>query len=278
MTCPLCNSTSRPAGTGFRVVRCACGLRRTEPQPSDLAAHYPDDYYAFHEEGGGGLRGRIKDDLARRYRGGRAGVLSGLYRSMLRSLPPARPAASLLDVGCGAGDVLVILRDAGWRVAGVEPSARACDRGRALGLDIRCASAEEIDFDAAFDWVRLSHCLEHVRDPRLVLDRVRAALVPGGRALIALPDCGGLQPAWLGARWPDWDLPRHLFHFTVGTLSRLLRRSGLEPVRVRRYFNPARFLSAVTRHTFPVGLPRLGGPWVGALGLQDELVVWARRV
>ncbi|MBI2901301.1 MAG: class I SAM-dependent methyltransferase [Planctomycetes bacterium] len=275
----------------WRIVRCRrCGLMYLDPRPGpeEVAPYYEGDYYAFHAPAADGWRGRVREGVVRRWRGlsprfGPTAWAAGLYRHHLRGFPDARPAGRLLDVGCGAGEAMRILKDAGWSVAGIESSAEAAARARDEGLDVRAGSVEDADLPlASFDWVRLSHCLEHLESPRRALERMRGTLVPGGRMILTLPDCGGWPARALGRHWLHWEIGQHLTFFTERTLRRMLASAGLEVVRVRRYFLPHRFLAGLwlkmgLRWPFPVGLPVIGGAFAEGFSLSDELVVLARR-
>jgi SAM-dependent methyltransferase len=175
-----------------------------------------------------------------------------------------------------------MLRDAGWTIVGIEPYEHGRIAARRLGLSVRPGDAESLDVEpASFDWVRFDHVLEHTRDPYRALQNARRALVPGGRVIVAVPDCSGL-PAWTcGQHWHGWQIPRHLFHFTRGTLRRLMVASGFVPMCIRSYLAPDAWINALMRRLrrkpcVALGLPPLGGPWIAAMDLQDEIVAWAR--
>jgi 2-polyprenyl-3-methyl-5-hydroxy-6-metoxy-1,4-benzoquinol methylase len=100
----------------------------------------------------------------------------------------------ILDIGCGAGDNALLLRQRypRSRVFGITQST----------LEAKYASRHmehcwtfdlEGDFpdtliSLRFDTLLLSHVLEHLRDPAAILARVSPLLRPGGSALIAVPN------------------------------------------------------------------------------------------
>jgi SAM-dependent methyltransferase len=253
---------------------------------SDLAEYYSDNYYSFDFEPRSGLRAKLKEAVFRHWRGEKEKSLpialgAMPYRSLVRHYPPARPRGRLLDLGCGSGEALLELRKAGWDVVGLDSSKVAAEKGRQHGLDVRVGEAEELDFPpGSFDWIRMSHLLEHVVDPRGLLERARGVLRPRGRVLIALSDCGGLPSRILGRHWPNWRIPEHLWFFTASSVSRLLRVSGFRVLSIRRYFNPSRFLWGFSSRYGWNLRPRFGFPLIGGRldpgGLSDELVVVAK--
>jgi SAM-dependent methyltransferase len=68
--------------------------------------------------------------------------------------------------------------------------------------------------------------LEHLSDPRRTLREIGRILKPGGRLIVAVPNYSSVQARWSGPAWFHLDLPRHLFHFPVAGLRRLLVDSG----------------------------------------------------
>ena len=164
-------------------------------------------------------------------------------------IPEPRGAKRLLDVGCGDGASLALLKHAGWDVWGVEMNAQAAARAAQAGARVFTGSFEEAPLPAeSFDIIRMWHVLEHVDDPRVVIDKAVRLLAPGGELIIGVPNVNAFYRWLFGAAWAGWDLPRHLYHFSPRTVRRCVGRSALGPVQVR-------FGSVGT------GLPSLGAGW-----------------
>src|SRR5439155_717056 len=75
--------------------------------------------------------------------------------------------------------------------------------------------------------------LEHVHQPLGILREALRVLVPGGTAVIAVPNFEGYAARWFGPHWFGLDLPRHLTHFTPSTLTDMLRTAGFQVKTVR---------------------------------------------
>lgn len=225
--CNLCGRTSwetlETVGA-TRVVRCACGLVFVTPQPPRpvIERAYDAQYYAPWE--GQGL------DRARIWRG-RMECVEGLRA------PPAR----LLDVGCGTGDFLRLARTRGWQVTGTELSPYAVQAAAVDGLTVMGGEIWEAGFPSdAFDVVTCWHVIEHAADPRRLLEEVRRVLRPGGWLLLATPNLEDriFRAAYVlarGRRPPLFEADErelHLFHFSAGTLRRLVAAAGLEVIEV----------------------------------------------
>src|SRR4051794_41018242 len=210
--CPACGSPRRSfafwswdwiyrvAGS-FALHRCdGCASVYPDPRPDawSLPFYYPEaDYYAYAEP----VRHRLfarTDVRARTWYALRRGVLSrdygyrdlggsALLAATVGQLPPIRgvaafslgpllhplvPGGALLDIGCGSGSYLDLMRALGWsRVVGVDTSPAAVRQARdVLALEAHVADVREVHLsEASFDAVTMSHTLEHVDDPAEVL-------------------------------------------------------------------------------------------------------------
>jgi SAM-dependent methyltransferase len=182
---------------------------------------------------------------------------------------------SLLDVGCGRGAFMAMLKPLVERLDGIDLNPTAVEACRAAGLSARCGSIADVA--ERFDAIVLFHVLGNAPDlgsfVRALVDRLR----PGGHLLIAVPNPDGYL-----AEIPD-DLlelpPHHNYAWSERALMELAARFGLsvqrrlvEPLRYEHYLRlRARYLHS---HA-PAGL-------VGAvrrvLGGVRVLLGWNERV
>jgi SAM-dependent methyltransferase len=162
-------------------------------------------------------------------------------RAPLLALLPPRPPRRALELGCGAGRTLALLRQRhpGVHTTGVERDTAALAAARAAG-DIDTLIEADIldpallrDARAGFDLVIVSHVLEHFEHPERVLDRVRGWLAPDGHVLAALPNLRHLSvllPLVLRAEFEYRDagiLDRtHLRFFSRHSAERFFRAQG----------------------------------------------------
>jgi 2-polyprenyl-3-methyl-5-hydroxy-6-metoxy-1,4-benzoquinol methylase len=235
--CPLCGErrhrllferrdhTHACSDQPFRVVRCrSCGFAFVNPRPGpdEIHTYYPDAFYEASMSAEAVLASK-RDSLAAKL-----------------ALVAHLPAGRLLDVGCQKGEFMYAMQQRGWKVQGVELSARPPNL---FGLPILRGRLEEAALpDAAFDLITLWAVLEHVHDPISVLRAVRRLLAPGGRAVVLVPNFRSIPGRFLRHD----DVPRHLLMFTPRTLRHAARRCGL---RVQRTVFGDAVFSGSTRGT-----------------------------
>ena len=92
-------------------------------------------------------------------------------RFVLEQLPP--PPASVLEVGCGQGELARELERAGYRVVAIDPEAPA-------GPIFRAVRLEEFDEAGPFDAVVASLSLHHISDLGAAVAKIAALLAPEG--------------------------------------------------------------------------------------------------
>lgn len=186
-------------------------------------------------------------------------------RAEFRDLPASGAGKRILDVGFGNGTFLERVRDAGWQVAGADPDEEVVRRAIQKGLPVRQGGVEAwSDEPESFDYITLSHVIEHVHDPRSALEEVYRLLKPGGRVWLETPNIDSFGHRRFGEAWRGLEVPRHLVLFNWDALQRLLLESGftsLKNMPVRgNYSNNALKSLAIQRNQDPYG--ELGPfPW-----------------
>ena len=142
----------------------------------------------------------------------------------------------ILDIGCGRGLALEVMRRDGWEVAGVEFSreAAAC-ADRQYGIHVVHGVIEEWGFQpGSFDVITIYHVLEHLEKPAQVLEECGRLLRKGGLLVCAVPDISSLQATTGKGKWFHLDVPYHIHHFTEPGLVALLTKKGFTVVKIRR--------------------------------------------
>jgi SAM-dependent methyltransferase len=140
----------------------------------------------------------------------------------------------VLDIGSNTGETLVVLRDRGLEVVGLEPNPEAAAVARSYGLNIIEQPIEEAELPPGrFASVLLSQVLEHVESPHSVLRKVHRAVREDGTVYVIVPNAGSVWRTVFGAHWVHWHVPFHLYHFTQRALAKLAGQCGFEVARWR---------------------------------------------
>jgi 2-polyprenyl-6-hydroxyphenyl methylase/3-demethylubiquinone-9 3-methyltransferase len=100
---------------------------------------------------------------------------------------------TLLDIGCGGGLLSEPMTRLGFKVTGVDASARNIGTAGAhaaqhgLDIDYRCSTAEALEAEGAgpFDVILNMEVIEHVADPGEYLRTCGRLLAPGGLMIVA---------------------------------------------------------------------------------------------
>jgi 2-polyprenyl-3-methyl-5-hydroxy-6-metoxy-1,4-benzoquinol methylase len=270
-SCPNCGGRARKGlcrawdrqyrvtDQAFAYVRCLeCDVCYQSPRPRecDIARLYPtDDYEPFTVTRAAAFPAAAATvaPLAAKARKGRnlfrrscRWFVSSLNRCLRRLYPdpwphalerlytPDRPGQVLLDFGCGSEHFLDRARARGWKTLGVDFIPEIVANVRAAGHDALLLTPEmwrQIP-DGSLDLVRLNHVIEHLYQPRAILQALRKKMKPGARIHIGTPNSSSLTFKLLGARWFPLDCPRHVMIFSPRALRRLLSETGFTQVRI----------------------------------------------
>jgi O-antigen chain-terminating methyltransferase len=150
-----------------------------------------------------------------------------------------RGAAPVLDVGCGRGEFLALLREAGIGARGVDADADMVAFARGQGLEVEQADAiaylERLE-DASLGGIFAAQVLEHLPPPALLrlLELAAAKLRPNG--LLVAETINPLSPLALRNFFADLT---HAQPLVPETLVLLARHAGFREIETRFLNEPA---------------------------------------
>ena len=154
-----------------------------------------------------------------------------------------RRGLDVLDVGCGFATTSQHIHKRGNRVTGIESAPEAVEVARERIDEVIAGDLLNVDLAGRqFDAILFADVLEHLAWPAEVLSRYLAALKPGGRVFVSLPNVGlwSVRLSLAFGRFPYADtgvLDRtHLRFFTRGSARELIENAGLRVIA--KTYNP----------------------------------------
>jgi 2-polyprenyl-3-methyl-5-hydroxy-6-metoxy-1,4-benzoquinol methylase len=249
-TCRVCANTNNHRshivcemmfgyGAEFLYFECSkCGCLQIAEIPMDLSKFYNTDYYSFQASS------QLQENIFIRflkkqrmsYYIGQNNFLGALIAKLTHkgeyfqwlSLGKLNFASSILDVGCGSGSLLLLLKSRGFQnLLGVDPYLEEAI-SYPNGVKVLKQRLDEVN--QQFDFVILSHSFEHMPDPMNALKDVYRIVKPGCRALLRIPIFPSFAWETYGVNWVQLDAPRHLFIHSKKSISILAKEAGFQSV------------------------------------------------
>jgi len=249
-----------------------CRLIRLHPRPTprELTEYYPETYYYAP----GSDKTSSLEEMYRR------AVLLGHVRFAERAIHEADEEGIVLDVGCGGGLFLDMLRRRGHKVAGLDFSiAAAATAWRHHGVPVICGSLSSAPLPkGSCAAITMYHVLEHLYDPVAYLDAAHELLAPDGRLIVQVPNVSSWQFLIFGEMWNGVDVPRHLIDFRTQDLDQLLDHCGFEVLRHKHFSlrdNPAGLASSLAPSLDPMARRVRKLPETPGMKLFKDLVYLA---
>jgi len=222
------------------AMRCnSCGLVYLNPRPaiSVLEQIYPPTYHAYNfSEKNFGFVYKIRSKLE--------------ARRLLNRCHNLPDDARILDIGCGDGFHLNLLRKFGkktWSLEGIDVDKHAVEAATRSGLKVHLGTAEEIDLpNENYDLVFMIMTIEHVEKPDAVLRVVHKLLKRGGRLVIVTDNTNSVDFKFFKNRhWGGYHFPRHWNLFNYQSISKLAEKTGFEIERLATIVSPVNWVYSI---------------------------------
>lgn len=248
----------------FDLVKCReCGLVYMNPRPKIKCIEliYPPNYYSFSEAPpnprhsfNSFLSGK-KEEVLKEWSGEKnkisiKKIILLPYYFLLKEFDhtfiPFKEKGNLLDVGCGIGTFLLGYKRQGWVVSGIEINKGAASYGRdKFGLNIFNGTLEQSGFaENYFDVITMFHFLEHASEPKSILKKSRKLLRREGLLVVVTPNFNSIESRIFGKEWRGIDIPRHFYHFSPKTLSKIIEGAGFKVEKLKYNVSPNNFLES----------------------------------
>jgi 2-polyprenyl-3-methyl-5-hydroxy-6-metoxy-1,4-benzoquinol methylase len=210
----------------FVICQCSdCSFRFTNPRPdiTESAKYYQSEDYISHTDSKKGLLNKLYQ-IARDY------MIATKYKSTVKKYN----AKSLVDYGCGTGDFLKYCIDKGHSAIGLEID----DSARKIALNKGCTEVYEPSYlsnisSHSADIITLWHVLEHIHDLRSTVRHFNRILNENGTLVIAVPNHESHDAKHYGKYWAAYDVPRHLYHFNIASMTRLMNDEGFKLIETK---------------------------------------------
>ena len=213
----LCFRTSH-----FGLIRCrSCSCYRIDPPPLQRPSEASEFYTKYY------IQPSEECNLSQNRRQSR-------YWQVVEQIPDlAQIHRSVLDVGCGAGDLCHELSQAGWPVViGQDVSRSRVAKARSIYTNVRFYDVpiEETDISiGSQDLIIIDNVIEHIPNPVEFLTTLRNYLRPSGLLVAITPNMESGNFRLLGRRWiPELAPHAHIFLFTQAAMRLCIELSGFD--------------------------------------------------
>ncbi|MEK7630440.1 MAG: class I SAM-dependent methyltransferase [Patescibacteria group bacterium] len=217
----LLYKTTQNSFTLVTCNRCGFAYLNPQPEPFEMNNFYPDNYRPHQTK-----------------------TVDGRVYTL-----PKESTRRVLDVGCGWGDLLLELAQKypTWALYGVDFDERAVHQAQQYGFPVSYGSVNDAKYENDFfDEIYMNHVLEHVHDPSSMIKEINRILKPGGTLHVLIPNFRSLSRMLFRQYWYHIDSPRHLYHFTPRTLTRMLKENGFAEVHTSFVPSPKYFLQSLS--------------------------------
>lgn len=228
--CPICNSSHFEkyitckdhmiSGETFEISKCTnCSFIYTNPRPDteNIGKYYDSDQYVSHSNKSNNITNTIYK-IARRF------TLS----QKLKIINNITDDKTILDYGCGTGYFLNKCKTNSWNINGYEPNESARQQAILNTSSNIISNIREIEKLKDISLITLWHVLEHIPDLDHTFSTLKSTLSKKGKFLIAVPNYESYDAKHYKEYWAAYDVPRHLYHFSMNTMEQFLRNHGLK--------------------------------------------------
>ena len=276
-SCPICTREMKfkfvtkdylVTGESFDIVECeVCSIRTTTPFPDKkiIGNYYSSDDYISHDDKVSGIFDSIYR-LVRTYQLNKKKKLIEKYYN--------KTNGKVLDIGCGAGDFLQYMKENHWNINGVDTSNKARKIANKK-LNIKVMDPQYwINNKEKYDVITCWHSLEHVHEPWVYLDKIKKSLTQDGFVIVALPNYQSTDAKIYKEFWAAYDTPRHLYHFTIKSMDKIIKPHGLNIESIYRMnFDPFYVSMLSAKHmgkSFMSGLINGFKSWILSIFSKDR--------
>ncbi|WP_353077513.1 class I SAM-dependent methyltransferase [Flavobacterium sp.] len=154
---------------------------------------------------------------------------------------------SVLDVGCGDGNLLFNIRSSfpNSVLSGIDFNIESA-KYNLRNCDVTLWELSLIDFSQSekFDFICCSQLLEHLDDPSDLFNLIKRNLNKDGLACIDIPNINSRSFKIFGSNWIHLDTPRHRILFSPKSLKSILIKNGFDVLEIKTFGTGFAYLSS----------------------------------
>jgi len=207
----------------FKIVECnKCGFTFINPRPehSHLHRYYDSPEYISHS----GTNKGIVNSIYKKVR-------KHTHKNKMKLISKYSNGNTILDIGCGSGELLDLFNQNNWETIGIEPNPNARNFAKLeYGLEVNDEPFISNISDKSKDAITMWHVLEHVSGLNGRMLELKRILKDNGVLFIAVPNRLSYDAIHYQKYWAAYDVPRHLYHFTPDTMKKLLDKFNFSVV------------------------------------------------
>jgi 2-polyprenyl-3-methyl-5-hydroxy-6-metoxy-1,4-benzoquinol methylase len=228
--CPVCKNSKLEnfiickdhllTDESFAITKCTnCSFLFTNPRPvlSEIGKYYQSDQYISHSDESKTLTDFLYK-LVRKY----------TLWNKLRLVNSLTRNKTILDFGCGTGDFLKTCQNNSWEIHGFEPDKNARQKAIEKNKIEILTDSTDLSQLPRMEIITLWHVLEHIHNLNETIDNLKNKLTKTGKLIIAVPNIESFDAKLYKEYWAAYDVPRHLYHFSMKTMKLLMHNHGLK--------------------------------------------------
>lgn len=172
--------------------------------------------------------------------------MGGMRKEYVLNLVP-EGTETVLDIGCGNGELAEALRAKGCKVTGVDISEKAIEEAKKFLDEGFCFDIEKENWPdklltKKFDLIIVSEVIEHLFDPIVFMKKIKPLVKTGGRIIITTPNIlfwkNRLKILFGKFQYEDKGIMDygHIRFFTTDTIKSFFKKSGFRIVKENNFY------------------------------------------
>ena len=156
-------------------------------------------------------------------------IIYRAFKNIIQGIPKFVKNGKVLDIGCGNGKTLNILKSIGWDTYGFELNPRSVQIIQKNGHKVVCdLESCNIEFDA----ILMQHVVEHIYDFKKTINLLNDLLKENGELIITMPNSKSLNFNLFKDCWFPLECPRHVQLLYPSLLEDILQKNGFEVKKI----------------------------------------------